>query len=58
MFGLGYLPDCLFYFRPKRLPESGRSLGQAMRGFKKGLEEGAIPLKPNEPQKHNQMVQK
>ena len=30
----------LILFGPKKLPEIGRSLGQAIAGFKKGLKEG------------------
>lgn len=45
MFGLG-LPEmmvvlviALVVFGPSKLPSLGRSLGEAIRGFKKGLEE-------------------
>ena len=33
-------------FGAKRLPELGSSLGRAIRGFKKGLEEEPDPRKP------------
>jgi sec-independent protein translocase protein TatA len=46
MFGLG-LPEmivvffiALILFGPSKLPSFGKSLGEAIRGFKKGLEEG------------------
>jgi sec-independent protein translocase protein TatA len=45
MFGLG-LPEvmvvlviALVLFGPSKLPSLGKSLGEAIRGFKKGLEE-------------------
>ncbi len=45
MFGLG-LPEmmvvlviALVVFGPSKLPSLGKSLGEAIRGFKKGLEE-------------------
>lgn len=45
MFGLG-IPElivvlviALVLFGPSRLPSIGKSLGEAIRGFKKGLEE-------------------
>ncbi len=31
---------CLIVFGPSRLPELGKGLGQAIRGFKSGLSEG------------------
>lgn len=44
MFGLG-LPElmvvlviALIFFGPSKLPSVGKSLGEAIRGFKKGLE--------------------
>ena len=30
---------CLFFFGPRRLPELGQSLGEAIKGFKSGLRE-------------------
>ncbi len=46
MFGLG-LPElmivmviALVIFGPSKLPSLGKSLGEAIRGFKKGLAEG------------------
>ena len=47
MFGIGsqelmmILLIAFFIFGAKRLPELGSSLGLAIRGFKKGIEEGA-----------------
>jgi sec-independent protein translocase protein TatA len=37
----------LLFFGPKRLPELGKSLGDALRGFKKGMG-GDEPSKPAE----------
>ncbi len=52
MFGLG-LPEmmvvlviALVVFGPSKLPSLGKSLGEAIRGFKKGLED-----KPSEEKK-------
>ena len=47
MFGLSgghllILAVVLLLFGPKRLPELGSSLGQTIRGFKKGLEGGDL----------------
>lgn len=46
MFGLG-LPEmmvvlviALVFFGPSKLPSIGQSLGEAIRGFKKGIAEG------------------
>lgn len=45
MFGLGFpelmvvLIIALVLFGPSKLPTLGKSLGEAIRGFKKGLEE-------------------
>jgi sec-independent protein translocase protein TatA len=46
MFGLG-LPEiivvlviALVFFGPSKLPDAGKSLGEAIRGFKKGMSEG------------------
>ena len=37
----------LVVFGPKKLPEIGKGLGEAIRGFKKALEDGASdPVKP------------
>jgi sec-independent protein translocase protein TatA len=51
MFGLGF-PElivifvvALLIFGPSKLPTLGKSLGEAIRGFKKGLEDE--PLKEN-----------
>ena len=38
----------LVFFGPSRLPELGRSLGQAIRSFKAGFEETGTP-KPSTP---------
>jgi len=49
MFGIGsqellvILLIAFFIFGAKRLPELGRSLGEAIRGFKKGMEGGSDP---------------
>jgi sec-independent protein translocase protein TatA len=56
MFGIGsqelmvILLIAFFIFGAKRLPELGSSLGQAIRGFKKGMEGGANKLEPHETQ--------
>ena len=34
----------LIFFGPKRIPGLGKSLGEAIRGFKKGLNEDAIDV--------------
>lgn len=55
MFGLG-LPElmvilviALILFGPGKLPSVGKSLGEAIRGFKKGLEsESSEEKKPEE----------
>jgi sec-independent protein translocase protein TatA len=51
MFGLG-LPElmvvlviALVVFGPSKLPSLGKSLGEAIRGFKKGLEDGSTEEK-------------
>ena len=51
MFGLG-LPElmvvlviALVMFGPSRLPSLGKSLGEAIRGFKKGLEDQPLEEK-------------
>jgi sec-independent protein translocase protein TatA len=48
MFGLG-LPEMmvvlvvgLLVFGPSKLPSLGKSLGEAIRGFKKGLEDNTL----------------
>lgn len=49
MFGLGVpemlvvLVIALIFFGPSKLPSLGKSLGEAIRGFKKGLEEEVTP---------------
>lgn len=51
MFGLG-LPElmvilviALLVFGPSKLPSLGKSLGEAIRGFKKGLEDDSTEEK-------------
>jgi sec-independent protein translocase protein TatA len=40
----------LLVFGPKKLPELGRSLGEAIRGFKKATSESEnTPIEPSEP---------
>jgi len=48
MFGLG-LPEmvvilviALVFFGPSKLPSVGKSLGEAIKGFKKGISEGVV----------------
>ena len=54
MFGIGsqelmvILLVVFLIFGAKRLPELGGSLGQAIRGFKKGMEGSAGELGPHE----------
>ena len=54
MFGIGsqelmvILLVVFLIFGAKRLPELGGSLGQAIRGFKKGMEGNASELGPHE----------
>lgn len=35
----------LIFFGPSRLPQLGQSIGQALRGFKKGLNPGEDPAR-------------
>ena len=43
------LAIALFVFGPKKLPELGKGLGQAIRGFKDSLKDGEqAPTKPAE----------
>lgn len=56
MFGLGF-PElivifavALLIFGPSKLPSLGKSLGEAIRGFKKALED--------EPMKENKKIEK
>jgi sec-independent protein translocase protein TatA len=64
MFGIGsqelivILLIAFFIFGAKRLPELGSSLGQAIRGFNKGMEGGTDKLKPPEAQNHKGMAKK
>ncbi|WP_413584376.1 twin-arginine translocase TatA/TatE family subunit [Bdellovibrio sp. HCB274] len=47
----------LIFFGPSKLPQLGQSLGQAIRGFKKGLNEIDADVKevnPNQQVTHNQ----
>jgi sec-independent protein translocase protein TatA len=56
VFGIGsqelmvILLIAFLIFGAKRLPELGGSLGQALRGFKKGMEGGTNPLEPHDRQ--------
>ncbi len=56
MFGIGsqelmvILVIVFLIFGAKRLPELGSSLGQAIRGFKKGMEGGGNRIESHEPQ--------
>jgi sec-independent protein translocase protein TatA len=58
MFGIGsqelmvILLIVFLIFGAKRLPELGNSLGQAIRGFKKGMEGGAKKIELHETQNH------
>ncbi len=45
-------------FGAKRLPELGSSLGQAIRGFKKGMEGETKKIEPHENQNHEDMDKK
>jgi sec-independent protein translocase protein TatA len=64
MFGIGsqelivILVIAFFIFGAKRLPELGSSLGQAIRGFKNGMEGGPDKLEPPEAQNHKGMGKK
>jgi sec-independent protein translocase protein TatA len=64
MFGIGsqelmvILLIAFFIFGAKRLPDLGSSLGQAIRGFKKGMEGGPDKLEPPEAQNHKGMAKK
>jgi len=59
MFGIGsqelmvILLIVFLIFGAKRLPELGGSLGQAIRGFKKGMEGEANKIGPSETQNHD-----
>lgn len=58
MFGIGsqelmiILLIVFLIFGAKRLPELGGSLGQAIRGFKKGMEGDPKKLESHETQNH------
>ena len=64
MFGIGsqelmvILLIVFLIFGARRLPELGSSLGQAIRGFKKGMEEGPKKLEPHETQGHEEKAKK
>jgi sec-independent protein translocase protein TatA len=45
-------------FGAKRLPELGSSLGQAIRGFKKGMEGEVKKIESHETQNHEEMTKK
>jgi len=64
MFGIGSQELMVIFliafliFGAKRLPELGRSLGQAIRGFKKGMEGETDKLETHEAQNHEGMAKK
>ena len=45
----------LLFFGPSRLPGLGKSVGQAIRGFKKGISEDSPDDEQNEKSKHSQL---
>jgi sec-independent protein translocase protein TatA len=47
----------LLFFGPNRLPGLGKSVGEAIRGFKKGLEGDEIDVQARRDQLHNQQSQ-
>jgi sec-independent protein translocase protein TatA len=64
MFGIGsqevmvILLVAFLIFGAKRLPELGNSLGQAIRGFKKGMEGEVKKIESHETQNHEDMTKK
>jgi len=64
MFGIGsqelmvILLVVFLIFGAKRLPELGGSLGQAIRGFKKGMEGEPHKIGPSETQNHDSIDRK
>jgi sec-independent protein translocase protein TatA len=64
MFGIGsqelmvILLITFLIFGAKRLPELGSSLGQAIRGFKKGMEGEVKKIESHETQNHEEMTKK
>jgi sec-independent protein translocase protein TatA len=54
MFGLGFpevivvLVIALVLFGPSKLPDAGKSLGEAIKNFKKGIAEGVTEEKAKE----------
>jgi len=64
MFGIGsqelmvILLIAFIIFGAKRLPQLGRSLAEAIRGFEKAMDGGADPLEPHESQNHRGMAKK
>lgn len=40
---------CLLIFGPRRLPELGKGLGEAIRGFRDGMKDGNNPPPPAAP---------
>jgi sec-independent protein translocase protein TatA len=64
MFGIGsqelmvILLIVFLIFGAKRLPELGSSLGQAIRGFKKGMEGDPRKLESHETQTHEESAKK
>lgn len=45
----------LLFFGPSRLPGLGKSVGQAIRGFKKGISEDVAEEEVNEKPKRNEL---
>ncbi len=64
MFGIGsqeliiIFLIAFFIFGAKRLPELGKSLGQAIRGFKKAMEGRPSIEESHETQNHENMAKK
>jgi len=64
MFGIGsqelmiILLIVFLIFGAKRLPELGGSVGQAIRGFKKGMEGGSNKTEPSKKENHDVMEKK
>ena len=47
----------LLFFGPSRLPTLGKSMGEAIRGFKKGLDGAEIDVTPAQHEKLNAQAQ-
>jgi sec-independent protein translocase protein TatA len=64
MFGIGSQELMIIFlivfliFGAKRLPELGNSLGQAIRGFKKGMDGEAKKIAPQETRNHEDIEKK